>query len=480
MRVFQILPSLNFGDAIGNYAIALKHIIEEIGLDTAIYTDSIHPKITESNTFELMRMPKIDENDIIIYHMADGNPLNLGVANIQCRKIMIYHNITPYEFLAIDSIPSSEICRKGLDDMIEMNGKFTSYLTVSEFNKSDMVRMGYNEKNISVIPIIVPFEDYKKEPDLGKIKELSDGMTNIVFVGRIAPNKKHEDLIRCFAYYKRNINQNSRLVLAGSANTGGMYFKDLKDYIEYLGVEDIIFPGHVSFPEILAIYAKADVFLCLSEHEGFCVPILEAMTFDVPIIAYNAAAVPETIGGSAVVVNDKDPAFLANVIDGVVNNTELRQKVIAAQRERLKYFSYGNIKKMFVDYLSDFIAKYPPINRDNPLDLPNRLYDAVENNMKSAGKSMNFTRAGLFQSISREPHKFDVSELLNQNYSTQETVECVYISVFNRLPDKEAVQHWENEACTVSREEFLKRLITSVMGKSDVEFLTNPYGGALQ
>jgi len=205
LRVFQILPSLNFGDAIGNYAIALKHIIEEIGLDTAIYTDSIHPKITESNTFELMRMPKIDENDIIIYHMADGNPLNLGVANIQCRKIMIYHNITPYEFLAIDSIPSSEICRKGLDDMIEMNGKFTSYLTVSEFNKSDMVRMGYNEKNISVIPIIVPFEDYKKEPDLGKIKELSDGMTNIVFVGRIAPNKKHEDLIRCFAYYKRNI-----------------------------------------------------------------------------------------------------------------------------------------------------------------------------------------------------------------------------------------------------------------------------------
>ena len=345
MKIYQVVASLNFGDAIGNDVVAKKHVIEDMGIETEIYAAGIAAKVTEPGAYLLDNMPKVNEDDIVIYHMGNGSPVNHMVTELNCRKIMVYHNITPYEFFGIDNISSSENCRIGLEDMKgHMKGKFDSYIADSEFNKSDMVRMGYNESRIDVIPVIVPFDDYKQEPDPDMVQKLSDGITNIIFVGRIAPNKKQEDIIRAFAYYKENVNPSSRLILVGSHDVNGMYYPDLVSYIDEIGVSDVIFPGHITFAEILAIYKTAHVFLCMSEHEGFCVPLLEAMTFDVPVIAYNACAVPETIGGAGVVVDSKDPVFLSKVIDEVVNNREMRSMITEAQRRRLEDFRYEKIK----------------------------------------------------------------------------------------------------------------------------------------
>ena len=204
MNIYQIVTTLNFGDAIGNDVIAIKHVIEDMGLQTAVYAENIAPKVKEPDCMTLEHFPKLHDDDIIIYHMGNGTPLNEAVTRLDCRKIMIYHNITPYEFFHLDSPSSAENCRKGLHDVkTVMKGKFNACIADSAFNKSDLVRMGYKADSISVIPVIVPFDDYKQKPDTGMMEELSDGMTNIVFVGRIAPNKKHEDLIRIFAYYKK-------------------------------------------------------------------------------------------------------------------------------------------------------------------------------------------------------------------------------------------------------------------------------------
>lgn len=460
MKIYQILGSLSAGDAIGNDAIAIKHVIEDMDIKTAIYAPSVSPKIKESGVYTLDTMPKLSEDDIVIYHMGSGSPINTMVADLNCRKIMRYHNITPFEFFSIDSPKAAEDCRKGIVDMREnLLGKFTAYIAASQFNKKDMIDMGYKERDIEVIPIIFPFDDYKQTPDARMVKKLSDGYTNIVFVGRIAPNKKHEDLIRTFAYYKKHINPKSRLILAGSPNPDGIYFGDLQDYIKKLDVKDVIFPGHISFPEILAIYKTAHVFFCLSEHEGFCVPLLEAMTFDVPIVAYDACAVPETLGGSGIVVDDKDPVFLSKVLDEICTNEAMRKAVIASQRERMKDFAYEKIKAQLQDYLRRFMKNYPPLSPDDPKKTYKKLYELTEDNMHSAGKTLDFSAEALLACAEREAEDTDVTALLNKPCSDSEFIESAYIAFFNTLPDSEARQIWEERARDLSRAELAKAIV---------------------
>lgn len=181
---------------------------------------------------------------------------------------------------------------------------------------------------------------------------------NILFTGRIAPNKKQENLISAFYYYNRLYNKKSRLILAGSFRYDDPYYIRLTEYTKKLGMGGtVIFTGHIKFDQILAYYKTADVFLCMSEHEGFCVPIVEAMKFKVPIIAYGRAAVPETMNHKGMILDDNNPQYVAACIDKMVKDKKLRDYVIEEQNERLEYYSYDNISAMFKEYLSKFIDK---------------------------------------------------------------------------------------------------------------------------
>lgn len=481
MKIYQVVASLNFGDAIGNDVVAKKHVIEDMGIETEIYASGIASKVTEPGAYLLDDMPKVKEDDIVIYHMGNGSPVNHMVTELNCRRIMVYHNITPYEFFGIDNITSSENCRVGLEDMRNhMKGKFDSYIADSEFNKSNMIEMGYKAADIDVIPVIVPFDDYTQEPDADMVRKLSDGVTNILFVGRIAPNKKQEDIIRAFAYYKEKVNPDSRLILVGSHDANGMYYPDLVSYVEQLGVEDVIFPGHITFAEILAIYKTAHVFLCMSEHEGFCVPILEAMTFDVPIIAYNACAVPETIGGASVVVDDKDPVFLSKVIKEVTENQEMRSMIIEAQRRRLEDFRYEKIKEDFQRYLRNFMDRFPPLSHDDRKKNYDKLYTLTEDNMKAAGDTMKFSRNALHTIAARESENADITALINSDCSVKEFIEAAFITFFNVMPDEKDYDFWEQEEQRTGRAVFMRTLINYARESQDrinkgVRFKYNPY-----
>lgn len=363
MRIIQMVPTLNYGDAVGNYVIAIKHIIEDMGYKTAIYCNNIHKKITEPDVYLASKLNDLKTTDVVIYHMSIGDELNHTVAAFKCRKIMIYHNITPPHFFEIDCADKVESCRKGLEDVKALAGKFDRCIAVSNFNKQDLISMGYDADTIDVVPIIVALDDYKQTPDQEIIDHYSDGYTNILFVGRVAPNKKHEDMIRAFAYYKENINPKSRLILAGSHDGVNNYYTDLVAYIEELGVKDVEFTSHISFAGILGLYKSADVFLCMSEHEGFCVPLVEAMVFDVPIIAYDSCAVPETMGGSGIVVDNKNPVYLSKVIDRVVTDEKLRNYMIESQRKRLDDFRYEPLSRQFREVLEKFLEN---IKKKNP------------------------------------------------------------------------------------------------------------------
>ena len=154
--------------------------------------------------------------------------------------------------------------------------------------------------------------------------------------------------------YRQMYKEPVRLILAGSTQGMEKYTARLRLYAKKLGLDDIVFTGHITFPQILAYYRSADAFVPLSEHEGFCVPLLAAMYFKIPIIAFDSCAMPETLGGTGVLLSKKDPALMGQALHEVLFDEELRTKIIEEQNERLEYFKYENVSKMFMQQLSEF------------------------------------------------------------------------------------------------------------------------------
>lgn len=356
MKIVQVIVNLERGDAIGNFTIMLDDLLKRAGYDTEIIAGRAGKGIPEGLTKKKEEIAKLNAEDVLIYQMCESNPINRLIEDAVCRKIAIYHNITPSEFFVKWGTFMAELQKKAVDDLASMKNVFDYVIAVSEYNKRDLISMGYDESIIDVIPILVDFDDYQQSPDMDTINKYDDDYTNILFVGRIVPNKKQEDIIQTFAYYKKHINSKSRLILAGSPFSDD-YFNDLKRYIEVIGVTDVIMPGHVSFKEILAFYNIADILLCMSEHEGFCVPMLEAMMFDVPIVTYAGAAIPETIGNSGVIFYEKNPVVVSYLIDRVVRDAQLRDTIIDKQCAQLEKYNKEKIETIYLKKIKDFIGE---------------------------------------------------------------------------------------------------------------------------
>lgn len=350
MKIIQILPTVSYGDAVSNDALALDRIIKSMGLDTEIYAETTGKNLPVKN---ISNLKKISPHDIIIYHMSTGTDLNFSLNRTICRKIMIYHNITPPEFFRPYSHEMFALTNYGYQGLEYLKNTFNMCLADSEFNKSQLIEYGYRCP-IEVRPVLIPFRNYRKAPDRYIINKYSDGWTNIIFVGRIAPNKKQEDVIKAFYYYKK-INPKSRLILVGSWAGMENYYNRLKKYTEILGLDDVIFTGHITFDEIIAYYQVADIFLCMSRHEGFCVPLVEAMFFNIPIVALDAGAVPETLGESGILLPDNDPFYAVETISRILSDETFRRDILKKQKKRLSDFSYRKTGSLFRKILTDFI-----------------------------------------------------------------------------------------------------------------------------
>ena len=293
-------------------------------------------------------MPELTEDDIIIYHYASEDGFQKPIEETAAKVVLRYHNVTPPEFFHGYDEKAETITRKGLAQIKSMRDAIDYGMVDSEQNKKDLEQMGY-ECPISVVSILIPFKDYEQQPDLDVVNGYSDGNTNIVFVGRIVPNKKFEDVIACFAAYKKKYDPAARLFLVGNYQETDAYYQHLQEYIKECGVENVIFPGHIAFRTILAYYKIADLFLCMSEHEGFCVPLVEAMFFETPIVAYASTAIPGTLGGSGVLVETKEPETVAETMNHMMQDAEYRSEILKKQDARLKDFAYESIRGQILD-----------------------------------------------------------------------------------------------------------------------------------
>jgi len=352
----QLLPTISYGDAVGNNAIAIKELFSSLSYETDIYAEIIDQRLPASHNIKnAYLLPDLNSEDVLIYHLSVGSILAKKLQRFKCRKIAIYHNVTPKEYFINYNRILMYNCKRGLEDVKTLRGTFDYCIADSSFNRSDLVSYGY-KCPIDVCPILLPFNDYANTPNEDVIKGCKDGKVNILFVGRMVPNKKFEDIIAAFSSYIKQYNSNAKLILVGDYEGTESYQKRIQDYSWLLGIsENIIFTGKVSFDEILAYYRVADIFICMSEHEGFCVPLVEAMYFDVPIIAYAAAAVPETLAESGILLEEKDPLLTAGLIDRLMTDMQLRKYIIEGQRERLKDFAYEKVSDKLMKYLTSFI-----------------------------------------------------------------------------------------------------------------------------
>lgn len=355
MKVIQMIPTLAYGDAVGNDTFALEKVIKDMGYKTQIYAESIVPPLDHKVALNIKKLQGLSEKDIIIYHLSTGTELNFDLAEYKCRKIIIYHNITPPEFFMGYDNFFEQISRYALEGAHFLADKVDYCLAVSMFNKYNLEEMGY-KMPIDVLPIVIPFDDYKKKPSPDILEKYQDGKHNIIFTGRVAPNKCHQDVIAAFACYKKYYDKQARLFLVGSYRETDTYYRKLRKYVDLLGVEDVVFTGHIKFDEILAYYKVADLFLCMSEHEGFCVPLVEAMFFSVPIIAYGCTAVPMTLGDGGILVHEKNPVETAALMNRIISDSALRTSLKENQKRRLEDFQYEKIAGMFRNYLEKFIA----------------------------------------------------------------------------------------------------------------------------
>ena len=203
---------------------------------------------------------------------------------------------------------------------------------------------------------MIPFKDYETDPGRDIMERYKgDGYINILFTGRISPNKKQEDVINAFACYQRYYNRRSRLFLVGSYQGMETYQAKLECYAERLGAENVIFTGHIPFRDILAYYHLSDLFLCLSEHEGFCIPLVEAMIFGIPIIAFDSTGVTGTLGNGGILIKEKNPLETAGLIHYVVSHADVKERMIADGRERMEAFRTDKVEGLFMDKLKGFI-----------------------------------------------------------------------------------------------------------------------------
>jgi len=337
MRVDQLVPAYHRGDAIGDTASHLKTFFLSQGFASQIYCLSRDEGFeSDSSLFEFF--PKPSPEDITILHLALPSPLTQAFRDLPSQKVMIYHNITPPEFFSRFSPELMRISEKGREELESLVPAVSLVLADSEYNRQEALKLGFPKAE--VFPLFVDFDKYLRIPNPFLSEFYKDGRTNILFVGRIAPNKKIEDLIRVTFYFKKHISPLVRLIVVGKLSTIPKYYESLIRLADefYLQPEEIVFTGHIPDGDMFALYQASDVFLSMSEHEGFGLPFIEAMIFDLPVIAYDCTAVSSTLEEAGVLFKEKNVAEVGELVRKITSDRTLREKIIVSQRERLSRF----------------------------------------------------------------------------------------------------------------------------------------------
>ena len=337
MIVNQWVPAAHRGDAIGDSARRVRDLLREGGHESDLFALTIDDELRgDVRPFD---DPAAQRGDVTIFHFALPSPMTAAFARLPGGRVLQYHNITPAHYFAPYDPQLFRLAALGRREVATLAGHVDLALGDSEYNREELASLGFAPTG--VMPIAVDasrITGAPRRPALERV--LGDGLMNFLFVGRIAPNKKIDDIVRLAEVYKRYDDVFYRFVFVGKHDAVPAYYATVRALIRTFDMpaERFWFTGPVPDVDLAAFYRTARVYVSLSEHEGFCVPLVEAMAADVPVLAYGAAAVPETLGGAGVMFQPKDLELGAELLCALTYDDDLRARVIAGQRDRLRAF----------------------------------------------------------------------------------------------------------------------------------------------
>lgn len=335
--VHQFHPVLAPGDAMSAHVFALRDRLREWGHASEAYAVEAKPGALGVLPYRRL-FRTLKPTDLLLMHFSMGHEVFDQLAKLQARKALVYHNVTPPEFFTGVNDHAAVHARLGLRQLAGLANHVDLAIGVSEFDRKDLAEIGFS--NTVTVPILIDWARYDVKPDDSVLAALSRRRPRILFVGRISPNKRQDELIRMIAYYRACIDPDVQLFLVGSYRDQPQYHARcvaLRDSLDLASC--VTFTGPVSTEALVAYYRRATVFLSLSEHEGFGVPLLESMYLGLPVVAYDAAAVGETLDGGGLKLHRKDLPEAAEACALVAERADLRDRLVAAGHRRARDFA---------------------------------------------------------------------------------------------------------------------------------------------
>jgi glycosyltransferase involved in cell wall biosynthesis len=362
-RIAIVSPNILPGDAIGHDALHMGRTLSARGHEVELFSTNFGKPLPRSPD-DLLVHEYLDDDPaaLLILHHAIGwkHALPL-ISEAKCRRVVKYHNVTPAHFYEHLDRNYADLCRLGRSQMHELvTADCDLYLADSPFNRNDLLDMDVDPDRCLVVP---PFNDIENlrqiEPDPEVLRDYGDGRTTLLFVGRRAPNKGHRFLIDAFSIYHTHHDCNSRLVLLGKGEPEPAdYTAALRARVRQLGLQGhVIFLDGATGSELRGYYETASAFVLASEHEGFCVPAVEAMALGVPAVGYGSTAVPGTVGDAGLLWPEPDPFLLAQSVAEVVRDGATRRALIERGRRRYReQFANSSIRERFLHALQPLLT----------------------------------------------------------------------------------------------------------------------------
>lgn len=341
VRIDQVVHILADKDAIGAHVIHTREALRSAGYESEIFAGAAHPEVSHLARPVEALPARPSAGCWLLFHHSIGSAVAEMVRRRSEPKLLDYHNVTPASMVARWAPWVREELELGSEQLHELAPISFFGIAHSHFSEAELLAAGC--RSTAVIPPLVDLGALGRDPDPKVLEELSsrrsEGGGDWLFVGRVSPHKAQHDLVKAFACYRRFFDPRARLHLVGTS-LGEDYPRALWRFVVRLGLDDVVhLHGPVSAGALAAHYACSDVFVCVSDHEGFCVPLVEAMHLGVPVVAYGSSAVGETVGDGGVVLADKAPMVVATAVHRVVSDPRLRESLVRAGRRRATSFS---------------------------------------------------------------------------------------------------------------------------------------------
>lgn len=355
IAIHQFHSGSAYGDAVTNGLLLTQELLRELGFKSEIYVEHVAEEL--NHKLKHYKTYKSSPNQVLLVHHSMGHDLADWIINLPDVKILVYHNITPASFFPKNS-PAFQYSSLGREQLKLFRSAMTASICDSPYNAEELIELQY--KNISIIPLLIDIENIKNNIYNHKIIESNSEIFTILFVGRICQNKCQHDIVEVFKHLIEMVDQPVQLVLVGGYSLNDQYYQFLEQIVSLYKLNDYVkIVGKVSEEDLYAWYRAADVFICMSEHEGFGVPLMESMIFDVPVVAYKSSNVPYTLGTGGILFNEKKYQEIAALINLIRKNRSFRRTILKHQRRRLEDFSRSHLISSLLKVLTDIDIEIP-------------------------------------------------------------------------------------------------------------------------